>query len=155
MNKLAVPACAAALLAMLAGLIPDEARAQPQQDLRDRKIVHLLQEPRYRTVFKNGDIYLLDVRVNPGDTSFRHTHDAPLITTSISTASVIAGFTRTGENELLYECAVEDDVAYSRPWSARIPFRIGERIFEYVCHEGNYALPDILAGARQQEVDEN
>lgn len=91
MNKLAVPAravCAAASLAMLAGLVPeDKARAQPQQDLRDQKIVHLLQEPRHRTVFRDGDVYLLDVQVNPGDTSFYHTHDAPLMTTSISTAN--------------------------------------------------------------------
>ncbi len=87
MNKLAVPVCAAVLLAMLAGLVPDEVRAQPQQDLRGQKIVHLLQEPRHRTVFRDGEVYLLDVQMNPGDTSFHHTHDAPLMTTSISTAS--------------------------------------------------------------------
>lgn len=71
------------------------------------------------------------------------------------TARVTERFTRVGAEELLYEFTVEDDAAYSRPWSAQIPFRSGDRIYEYACHEGNYALPGILAGARQQEVDEN
>ncbi len=90
MNTLAKPAymiCAAAVLAIFAGLVPDMARAQPQQDFRGEKIVHLLQEPRHRTVFRDGDVYLLDVQLNPGDTSFAHIHDAPLMTTSISTAN--------------------------------------------------------------------
>ncbi len=89
MKKLAIPARAvgaAALCAMLAGPAPDRALAQPQQDFRGQKIVHLLQEPRHRTVFRDGDVYLLDVQLNPGDVSFPHLHDAPLMTTSISTA---------------------------------------------------------------------
>ncbi|MEQ8955803.1 MAG: cupin domain-containing protein [Gammaproteobacteria bacterium] len=58
-----------------------------EQDFRGQKIVHLLQEPRHRPVFQYGDIYLLDVRLLAGDTSFPHTHDAPLMTTSISSGS--------------------------------------------------------------------
>ena len=58
-----------------------------EQDFRDQKIVHLLQEPRHRTVFRVGDVYLLDVQLNPGDQSFSHVHDAPLMTTSISAGS--------------------------------------------------------------------
>ena len=71
------------------------------------------------------------------------------------TARVTERFTRIAEDELLYEFTVEDDTAYSRPWSAQIPFRTGDRLFEYACHEGNYALPGILAGARQEELNKN
>ena len=53
-----------------------------------------------------------------------------------------------------YEFTVTDPTAYTRPWTAMLPLtRIREPIFEYGCHEGNYALPNILAGARKQETD--
>lgn len=72
------------------------------------------------------------------------------------TARVTERFTRVAEDELLYEFTIEDDTAYSRPWSAEIPFRSSaDRLFEYACHEGNYALPGILAGARQEEADQD
>lgn len=58
-----------------------------EQDFRGQKIVHLLEEPRHRPVFQYGDVYLLDVRLLAGDSSFPHTHDAPLMTTSISSGN--------------------------------------------------------------------
>ena len=78
---------AVASFALLAGLVPATGLAQPEQDFRGMKVVHLLQEPRHRTVFKDGDVYLLDVQVNPGDISFPHTHDAPIMTTLVSNAN--------------------------------------------------------------------
>ena len=61
-------------------------------------------------------------------------------------------FTRTGPKSILYEFTVEDSEAYTQPWSAQIPFRIATgSMYEYACHEGNYALPGILAGARFEE----
>lgn len=63
-------------------------------------------------------------------------------------------FTRTGEDALLYRFTVEDPENYSRPWSGELPMRRSdERMFEYACHEGNYALPGILAGARRAEAE--
>ena len=68
------------------------------------------------------------------------------------TAIVTERFTRTGPDEILYEFTVEDDLAYTQPWTAQIPFRTAEgSLYEYACHEGNYALPGILAGARREE----
>lgn len=68
------------------------------------------------------------------------------------TAKVTERFTRTGPSEILYEFTVKDDAAYTQPWSAQIPFRTAEgSLYEYACHEGNYALPGILAGARREE----
>jgi len=61
-------------------------------------------------------------------------------------------FTRTDANTLLYEFTVDDPATFTRPWTAQLPMtRSDERIFEYACHEGNYAQPDILRGARFQE----
>ena len=61
-------------------------------------------------------------------------------------------FTRTGPDVLLYKFTVEDPATLTAPYSGELPFnRINETIYEYACHEGNYALPAILAGAREQE----
>jgi hypothetical protein len=55
-------------------------------------------------------------------------------------------------DSLKYEFTVTDPNSYTQPWSAMVPWvRIPGPIFEYGCHEGNYALPNILAGARAQE----
>jgi hypothetical protein len=61
-------------------------------------------------------------------------------------------FTRIDDKILLYEFTVDDPTAFTRPWRAMLPMRrTTDRLFEYACHEGNYALPDILRGARYQE----
>jgi len=61
-------------------------------------------------------------------------------------------FTRVDERTLHYEFTVDDPTAYARPWTALLPMtRTDDRLFEYACHEGNYALMDILRGARFQE----
>jgi len=61
-------------------------------------------------------------------------------------------FTRTDANTLLYEFTVDDPATFTKPWTAQLPMTKSDaRIFEYACHEGNYALPDILRGARFQE----
>jgi hypothetical protein len=61
-------------------------------------------------------------------------------------------FTRTGPNVLLYKFTMEDPSTFTAPFSGELPFnRIDEQIHEYACHEGNYALPGILAGAREEE----
>jgi len=55
-----------------------------ENEFPGEKIVHLLQEPRHRTVHNVGGLFLLDVQVNPGDESFPHTHDQAILLTSIS-----------------------------------------------------------------------
>ena len=69
-------------------------------------------------------------------------------------AKVIERFTRSGPDSILYEFTIEDSDAYTQPWSAQIPFRTATgSMYEYACHEGNYALPGILAGARFEEAE--
>jgi hypothetical protein len=68
------------------------------------------------------------------------------------TGKVIERFTRVGADEILYQFTIEDATAYTQPWRGEVPLRATrDQIYEYACHEGNYALPGILAGAREQE----
>jgi hypothetical protein len=61
-------------------------------------------------------------------------------------------FTRVDAKTLLYEFTVDDPETFTRPWSAALPMtKTTDRVFEYACHEGNYALPDILRGARAED----
>ena len=61
-------------------------------------------------------------------------------------------FTRLDTQTILYEFTVDDPTAFAKPWSGKLPFvTTSGSIFEYACHEGNYALRDILAGARAHE----
>ncbi|HEY8538395.1 MAG TPA: hypothetical protein VIL28_05975 [Steroidobacteraceae bacterium] len=65
-------------------------------------------------------------------------------------------FTRTGPTTIRYQFTVEDPEIFTSPWKGEIPFhRTPMPIYEYACHEGNYALPGILAGAREEEKAQN
>ena len=67
-------------------------------------------------------------------------------------AEVTERFTRTSQNEILYEFEVNDKKAYRDVWKGEMPLRATEdKIYEYACHEGNYAMANILAGARAEE----
>jgi hypothetical protein len=62
-------------------------------------------------------------------------------------------FTRWSEDEILYEFTVEDPDMYTATWKGEMSLhRSKEPLYEYACHEGNYALHGILAGARVQEA---
>jgi hypothetical protein len=61
-------------------------------------------------------------------------------------------FRRMDDETLLYEFTVNDPITWTKPWTVQVPMsRSREPIFEYACHEGNYSLPNILAGARSAE----
>jgi hypothetical protein len=71
---------------------------------------------------------------------------------STAETHVVERFTRIDGGTLKYEFTVSDANSYTQPWSAMVPLvKIPGPLFEYACHEGNYALPNILAGARAQE----
>ena len=62
---------------------------------------------------------------------------------------LIERFTRTGPDTLAYEFTVDDPTMWTKPWKAVVPMlKSDEPIYEYACHEGNYAMRSILAGAR-------
>jgi hypothetical protein len=61
-------------------------------------------------------------------------------------------FTRVSPTRLNYQFTVEDPDTWDKPWGGEYDFApMHGIVYEYACHEGNYALPAILAGARRQE----
>ena len=61
-------------------------------------------------------------------------------------------FRRVAEDTVEYYVTLDDPSTWSRPWTLMIPLKkTGEAMFEFACHEGNYAMPAILRGARAQE----
>ena len=69
------------------------------------------------------------------------------------TGKVTERFTRWSDDEIFYEYTVEDPTIYTQPWKGEMSFYKESALFEYACHEGNYSLPGILAGARRAEMD--
>jgi hypothetical protein len=65
---------------------------------------------------------------------------------------VVERFRRVDPETIIYQATVDDSTVYAKPWTVELSMsKRSDRIFEYACHEGNYALMDILAGARAQE----
>lgn len=62
-------------------------------------------------------------------------------------------FTRVGDDKLHYSFTIEDPELYTAPWTGELPMYTADGLYEYACHEGNYAMPAILAGARREEAD--
>ncbi|MBI1199535.1 MAG: hypothetical protein GC203_16870 [Phenylobacterium sp.] len=63
-------------------------------------------------------------------------------------------FTRVGKARLHYQFSVEDPTIWDAAWGGEYEFSPMQGIiYEYACHEGNYALPGMLAGARAEEAE--
>ena len=64
-------------------------------------------------------------------------------------------FTRVDEETIHYQFTIDDPALYTSVWGGDVPFKaLNDRLYEYACHEGNYAFPNILSGARHQESAE-
>jgi hypothetical protein len=67
-------------------------------------------------------------------------------------AKVIERLSAISDKELLYQFTVVDPKTYTAPWLGEFSWhRTTKAIYESACHEGNYGLPNILAGARYEE----
>ena len=67
--------------------------------------------------------------------------------------TVVERFTRTSADTLDYQLTVADPMEYSTSWTATMPMTaLGGQLYEYACHEGNYAIGNILSGARAEEM---
>ena len=61
-------------------------------------------------------------------------------------------FSRWDDKQIVYEFTVDDPSQYAQAWKGEMAFNLSaEPSYEYACHEGNYAMEGILAGARAQE----
>jgi len=97
-----------------------------------------------------GDTLVVEtVNFNPGERVRWKGSYSLLYTTQ---TKVTERYTRIAANEILYAFEVSDPVAYSQTWRAEVlKTRAPTQIFEFACHEGNYALGNILSGARSEE----
>jgi hypothetical protein len=61
-------------------------------------------------------------------------------------------FTRTSDDSIIYRFTIEDESTWAKPWTAEMPMKKTQGpIFEFACHETNYGIANILAGAREDE----
>lgn len=92
-----------------------------------------------------GDTLVVETTNFTGKTSFRG---------SSQNLKVTERFTRTDTGTIAYKATMEDPSTFSRPWSVEFPFvATAGPVYEYACHEGNYAMEDILGGARKSEAE--
>ena len=60
-------------------------------------------------------------------------------------------FTRYNEKQVFYEFEVDDPTLYTQVWKGQMSLNASPGLYEYACHEGNYALHGILAGGREND----
>ncbi|MDX1384075.1 MAG: hypothetical protein R3190_10560 [Thermoanaerobaculia bacterium] len=95
-----------------------------------------------------GDTLVVDTTNFKGYDGFASTTD---------TLHVVERFTRIDADTLHYEFTVEDPATWTEPWSGDFSWPATkdpqERVWEYACHEGNYAIGNMLRGARLLEAE--
>ncbi len=92
-----------------------------------------------------GETLVVETTNFLGETSF---------TASTENLRLVERFTRTADDTLVYEFTVEDSTMWTRPWTAAVPMTKSDlTLFEYACHEGNYGMTNLLAGARVEEKE--
>ena len=71
-----------------------------------------------------------------------------------ASARLTERFTRSGPTALLYSVTIDDPATWTRPWTIAFPWRLDPTygFYEYACHEGNYAISNILSGARADDT---
>ena len=67
------------------------------------------------------------------------------------TMRLVERFRRLAPDMLDYQFTVDDPHVFARPWTVSMPMTAGGAIFEYACHEGNYAMGNMIAGAVKEE----
>ncbi|HUJ20877.1 MAG TPA: hypothetical protein VLX58_05105 [Bryobacteraceae bacterium] len=68
---------------------------------------------------------------------------------------VIERFTRADDKSLVYQFTIDDPATWTKPWTGEYTWpATNQHIYEYACHEANYALTDILKGARLREKEQ-
>ena len=135
--------------------------------------VHIFQTPNYVALLNE---HIHNVRIIPIDrdhldvpqwvgSSRGHWEGETLVveTTNFARATNFSGssedthlierFTRLDSDTVMYEFTIEDPNNYTRPFTVAIPFRRTDGVlFEYACHEGNYGMTGIMAGARRKNT---
>jgi hypothetical protein len=92
-----------------------------------------------------GDTLVVETTNFRDETAYRGANPA--------TFRLIERFTRTSQDKVRWAVTIDDPSTWTRPWTFAMPLTIdtSEPLFEYACHEGNYAMTNILSGARAEE----
>jgi hypothetical protein len=68
---------------------------------------------------------------------------------------IVERFSRVDDKTVLYRFTIEDPDTWTAPWTGEYPWTAtNELMYEYACHEGNYAMGNIMRGARLKEVND-
>jgi hypothetical protein len=130
---------------------------------KDQVLIHVEMVHDVRVVRLNGKHRPSNVKLWLGDSIGRWEGDTLVIETTNFRAD--QGFRGASENrkvterlkrvsptQIVYSFTIEDPSSFETSWSGELAFNAtNQNIYEYACHEGNYALPGILAGAREEE----
>jgi hypothetical protein len=93
-----------------------------------------------------GDTLVIDTTNFTDKTRFRG---------STENLHVVERIARIDDNTLLYRFTVEDPETWDKPWTGEMTWPATKQpLLEYACQEGNYALGDVMRGARKQEAEE-
>lgn len=118
-----------------------------------------------RTIRLNSEHISQDIRKWMGDSIGHWEGDTLVVDTTNFTDTpgfgratrdlhVVERFTRKDDDSVHYQFTVEDPNTWSEPWSGEYPWPLSENpVYEYACHEGNYAMGNILRGARLLEAE--
>jgi len=92
-----------------------------------------------------GDTLVVEVTNFSDKTDFRGSRE---------TLRLVERFSRVGADSINYSVTIDDPSTFTKPWTIGVPLKSDNEqteIFEYACHEGNYAMRNILSGARADE----
>jgi len=104
-----------------------------------------------------------DIRLWMGDSIGRWDGDTLVVDTanftektrfrgSSTSLHVLERFTRVAPDTVLYRVTIDDPATFTKPWTLEYPFlATAGPIYEYACQEGNYAMTDIMGGARKAD----
>ena len=93
-----------------------------------------------------GDTLVIDTTNFTDETRFRGASE---------NLHVIERFQRISLDQILYRATIDDPSTFTKQWTMEFPFRATPGpVYEYACHEGNYAMTDIMGGARKMEAQQ-
>jgi hypothetical protein len=79
-------------------------------------------------------------------------HPMQIFRGASDTLRVVERITRVDADTLLYKFTIDDPATFTASWSGEVPFKaLNDLVHEYSCHEGNYALSNILSGERARD----
>jgi hypothetical protein len=121
--------------------------------VHDARIIRIDGKPLPKSVKKwmgdsvghwEGDTLVVKTTNFRPEQSFRGTTEGAVITER---------FTRVADGQINYRFTVDDPAAFTAKFTGELAFTsVDGNVYEYACHEGNYALPGILGGARAEEA---